>query len=493
MEDVTLYPRVRQDDAGPIEGKESASATPYGGQDVTNEGEWNSLEYRTTGSLFRAPSPKFYSLCESLNHRYSGRFPGGVLCAETETDIVEALAWCKKNKMRIVPRGGGHSYAGFSTAQDGLLVDTSKMRGVQVDVHAQTVTVGPGVRNSEVFQALQGTNLLLPGGRCPAVGVAGLVLGGGIGLATRQLGLTCDSLISTRVATSVGETLVCSSDQNYDLFWACRGGAGGNFGFNTSFTFRLHPVDTVTVYDLSWDWKEASTVLGSIAKLIDDETYKKVISCQFGLRTRGARVYAQGIFFGSAADARKALTVVTAAAKPNFEFVEERKIWPAMSYFYVEAGSDPYLSKSIVSNSALSEDTIQALVDDMNSWKERSVDSFASVSFFAMGGQDAEVSPTATAFVHRNAHFIVSMTAYWADSDSDSVSNANCEWLRSLYSKLSYRLGGAAFQNFPDPELVDWWTAYYGENYSRLVAIKNKYDPSRLFEYAQSIGNYPRV
>jgi FAD/FMN-containing dehydrogenase len=159
------------------------------------------------------------------------------------------VLWAKANGMPLAIRSGGHSYAGYSTTS-GLLIDVSSMNEVGAPDVEGRVRMGGGARNANVYAGLRPANRSITHGRCEGVGVAGLVLGGGIGFSQRRRGLTCDQLVETEIVTAAGERLVCNEKENADLVWACRGGGGGNFGVNVSVTFQTFPVDVMTVFKL---------------------------------------------------------------------------------------------------------------------------------------------------------------------------------------------------------------------------------------------------
>jgi FAD/FMN-containing dehydrogenase len=159
------------------------------------------------------------------------------------------VLWAKANGMPLAIRSGGHSYAGYSTTS-GLLIDVSSMNEVGAPDVEGRVRMGGGARNANVYAGLRPANRSITHGRCEGVGVAGLVLGGGIGFSQRRRGLTCDQLVETEIVTAAGERLVCNEKENADLVWACRDGGGGNFGVNVSLTFQTFPVDVMTVFKL---------------------------------------------------------------------------------------------------------------------------------------------------------------------------------------------------------------------------------------------------
>ena len=212
---------------------------------------WNQLARSLQGSLLKKDAPDFARIASPWNLHFASRIPAGIARCTSPEDVRACLLWARSNGVPLAIRSGGHSYAGFSTTS-GLMIDVSLMNGVG-DVHpAGRVRMGGGARNANVYSALRPLNRALTHGRCNGVGVAGLVLGGGIGFSQRLRGLTCDQLIETEIVLPSGELLRCNEAENADLFWACRGGGGGNFGVNTSLTFLTFPVDVVTVFRLAW-------------------------------------------------------------------------------------------------------------------------------------------------------------------------------------------------------------------------------------------------
>ena len=175
---------------------------------------------------------------------------------------------------RLLPRArrggdsslGGHSYAGYSSCP-GLVIDVSPLNAISVAGAAGAsgrtpVTVGAGSKLIDVYSDLAAQGLLLPGGSCPTVGIAGLALGGGVGVFSRAYGLTCDQTASVEMVTADGVLRRCDPTQIEDLYWACRGGGGGNFGVVTSFGFSAQPIpEAITLFTLEWPWEVADSVL----------------------------------------------------------------------------------------------------------------------------------------------------------------------------------------------------------------------------------------
>jgi FAD/FMN-containing dehydrogenase len=179
-------------------------------------------------------------------------------------DVRSAVKWGVSNGVPLRARSGGHSYAGYSTLSGGMVLDLRNMRGVSVDTRNRTATIGAGSQLIDVYSALAARGVTIPAGSCPSVGIAGHALGGGMGLAARQFGLTADNLLSAQIVTAGGRLRTASSHSTPDLCWALRGGGGGNFGVVTSLTFRVHPVPrTVAGFFVTWPWSQAADALAA--------------------------------------------------------------------------------------------------------------------------------------------------------------------------------------------------------------------------------------
>lgn len=217
--------------------------------------------------LFRPGDQDYASHATANNQRYASIRPAGVLSCASQDDVAEAVRWCAKHGVPFAPRSGGHSYAGYSTTS-GLVISMREMR--QVVPRGRRLHLGGGTTNSDVYAA-RDAGLYFPGGRCPGVGVAGLTLGGGLGFNDRKWGLTCDRLVETRLVLSDGSVVRAADNENADLFWACRGGAGGNFGINTGFVFDAVPVGRLraTVFDVFFDLRAGVQVMNEVRNILD--------------------------------------------------------------------------------------------------------------------------------------------------------------------------------------------------------------------------------
>jgi FAD/FMN-containing dehydrogenase len=205
------------------------------------------------------PGDSGYALAsQSYNPRFDGHRPAAVARCTSVADVQRCVEVARDAGMPIAARSGGHSYAGYSTPDNGLVLDLRGMATVEVD--GGTAVVGAGARLMEVYAALAGAGRALPAGSCPTVGVAGLTLGGGIGVTARKYGLTCDKLTAVQIVTADGEQRTVDGG---DLLWALKGGGGGNFGVVTSFTFATEPAPDITVFALEYPAGSTADVVGA--------------------------------------------------------------------------------------------------------------------------------------------------------------------------------------------------------------------------------------
>jgi FAD/FMN-containing dehydrogenase len=456
---------------------------------------WAALARRIQGRVLQPSDSAFASFAAPANTRYDRIVPQGIVLPTTEADIAATLAWAHDHQLPVTTRSGGHNYAGYSSTE-GLLIHLGMLTARTVDTNAATATVQAGTRNNDLLDALAPTGLTWAFGRCPTIGISGYLLGGGLGLHTRRLGMASDTLLSTRIVTATGETLSCDENTNADLFWACRGGAGGNFGINTSFTFQLHPAPEVTVYRLAFDGRKADDVLLAMQDLITDPALLRSFAAQFGAKTSGTRaaraagnisLYAEGWYYGPQSELETILTRVTSVARPTSTYIAQLDGLRAQRYFSDETASDPFTTTSIVARTPMRAQDAACIIEHLRTWPGSSSGSGASVAFFAMGGADSDPAPDATAFVHRDAAFILAATSRWTAADGPAAPQRAAAWVGGVRRDVSPVLGPGSFVNFPDPTLPRWWDAYYGANYERLVKIKNTSDPAGLFRYPQGI------
>jgi FAD/FMN-containing dehydrogenase len=489
---------------------ESPSASPSEAEaGPPTEADWAALRTTLRGPLVRPSDPGYAVARELFEPRFDSARPQAIAFCEAESDVQRCVDFARRHGVVPTPRCGGHSYAGYSTGS-GLVIDVGRMN--QVTVGNGVVTVGAGARLIDLYAAIGPRGLAVPGGTCPSVGISGLALGGGQGVVGRALGLTCDAMQSLRVVAASGEVRACDPTTNGDLYWASRGGGGGNFGIATRFVFRTTPVGSVTMFSLHWPWAAAADVMGAWQAWGPGAPDALWSDCHLLARAGNPpgplSASVNGVFIGSASGVAPLLSGLRSlvGSQPDHTYISTKSYGDAM---VAEAGcsgmtiaqchlpnANPAgllqrqsaLARSDFFDAAIPDaavsSAIQAIVERQN---DPALGTTGGVLFDAFGGAINRVAPGATAFVHRSQRFLAQYFANLPTPASPSTVNRNQTWLNSLYGRLHPSASGQAYQNYIDPSLQDWPQAYYASNLPRLQQVKQRYDPDQLFRFPQGI------
>lgn len=446
---------------------------------------WNDLSSKLRGTLLRPGSTGFEASALPDNLQYASVIPAAVAMCATPEDVATALRWCRENGVAQVPRSGGHNYAGYSTTT-GLLIRLSDMNQVQYDKTNQTITTAGGAFNRDVGAALTPHKVMTPGGQCLTVGVAGLTLGGGLGFSMRSLGLTSDNLIASTMVLADGTDIVCSSEQNPEAFWGIRGGAGGNFGINTSFTFRAHEARNGTHFNIEFPLtRSAKALAGWFAMLKDMPRSMSCIWYALPPEKPGTQgtCGVVGLNYGDKDNTRDILApVMTAAGKPSSQDYIFDTYFAAVDWLAPGPSETAYMDRSRFIQEPWGNDEIAALADRLI----RRPAGLGDTSLFAWGGAIADTPADATAFVHRSQTALIKYSAVWNPGDAGAEATQTA-WVNDTFTAMQPYSTSSSFQNFPDAGLNDWADAYYGANLPRLSALKQQLDPERAFNFPQAI------
>jgi FAD/FMN-containing dehydrogenase len=427
--------------------------------------------------------------------RYDAIRPGAIVFCETAQDVWRTVRWSRRHSIRIVPRAGGHSYAGYSTCK-GVVVDVTRMSGITVNHAAGTATIGAGARLIDVDEALFEQGLMIPAGSCPSVGIAGLTLGGGHGFSGRKYGLTCDNVRRLTVVTASGQALLASQTQHPDLYWACRGGGAGQFGIVTSFVFNTHPAGDVVTYRATWNWSDAAAVVAAWQAWAPSAPDELFSMCDL-IATDGPGgpiVASNGQYFGSEAGLQSLLQPLLNAATPQTMTIRTRSFVNAaldwancsdVSRCHIgvpnaEIGRSDFLAKSDYVATPVPAAGIQVMIQRIEQRQNDPALGGGSILMDAYGGAINRVPKDATAFVHRDQLFSLQYVAA-------SSSTADADWLRGLRAAMGPYVSGQAYQNYIDPELASPNVAYYATNLPRLRTVKARYDQKNLFRFPRSV------
>ncbi|WP_437754926.1 FAD-binding oxidoreductase [Sorangium sp. So ce1389] len=453
-----------------------------------------------TGRVVLPGDPGYGDAREAYNARVS-RSPRVVVFCQDAGDVANAVRWATARGVELRARSGRHCYEGFSVIDAGLVIDVSDLHSVRIDRERGVAVVGAGADLLTVYDALGQVGVTLPAGSCPTVGIAGLTLGGGFGLLSRALGLTCDSLLAVEMVTADGEVIRADDKENQDLLWACQGGGGGNFGVVTSFTFKTHHVPEVSIFSISWPWAELPGVLQAwqaFAPFADER-----LTSLLTLKAESAGgISCVGQLLGTGEELRRLIqpllsvqAAVPFSVSPSSVSIETLPHLRAVGQFG-GLGSDPeqwtvhqhQAQERFKNSSAYAYERFDAgAIATLAAELSRAPSSRCLVQLDAYGGAVGRVAPDATAFPHRRALWSLQYQAYWNAPAQEAESVAWVERVRR--SMLPYTRG--AYINYIDANIEDWLTAYYGPNVARLAAVKAKYDPRELFRFPRSIPRAP--
>ena len=438
------------------------------------------------GKVLRPADAEFDGLLP-FNLRTTVR-PQVIAQCKTAHGVSLAVQWARQHQFALCGHGGGHSYEGFSSCS-GIVIDVRKMDAVVIDAANQTARIGAGCLLGDVAEKLFVQKFALPAGTCKPVGIAGLTLGGGHGLASRKFGLTIDSLLSAHLVDASGNELNASATENPDLFWALRGGGGGNFGIVTEFTFKVHPVNRVIAFRIVWPNNFPTAVLKkwqSFAQSAPDELgFVLVMSGGQGHIT-GIRC--TGLYLPQTASETPTVSKLKTLLAPLLSIGGPTLTTKQFSYIeaarYFAGNGDPdrvfFKAKSDYSPGAWTSEAVSTFIGAL-----RNLASPVAAIFEAYGGAINRVAETATAFPHRgDTRFCLQ---YYAEWSSASSTNGKVAAVRALYAAMRPHVPGYSYVNYIDLDLPDYAPAYYKANLPRLQTVKQQYDPDNFFHFAQSI------
>ena len=426
------------------------------------------------GNLF-LPDDRGYDSARMVWNGMIDKRPALIAQCRTTDDVVKAVSFASERNLLVSVKGGGHSFPGKSTCNGGIMIDLSQMHSTDVDVDNRTIRVDGGALLGHIDVAAQPHNLGTTTGIVSHTGVGGFTLGGGYGRTDRFMGLAVDNLLAANIVTASGEVLRASADENPDLFWAIRGG-GGNFGVATEFEFRLHPFMS-TIYGGNATFKLDAEFLLLYGELAATLPVEASIEPQIRTDADGNSVVnLQLCYCGDLAMGEKVMAPVLKIAKPLSADIG------AMEYSVFQTGADVslgpgkqyYLKSGLITE--IVPELAEIIVDHMgrdkpvNSWMQH------------LGGVPATVAPNAMAYSHRNA--LLNLGIMVVSEDPAAMDN-NIANARAFYKDAAPYTDGF-YTNLNDD--TDGKTrGNYGENYPRLVAAKDKYDPGNLFRLNANI------
>lgn len=453
--------------------------------------EWATLEAQLSGHVILPGDPSYDTDRQEANPAFQYRPIAIVYCA-SEDDVVTSLAFAAETRIAFTVRSGGHSTAGYSVC-NGLVIDISLMNDVVIDASNARIIAGAGANWDKFNGTLGRSGWHVPTGACGSVCVAGFVQGGGYGYTSRKYGIQSDCVESFRIALAPGHPLglvaIASAEVNPDLFWALRGGTGGNFGVVTQVVYRAVQLPSVWAWAISWDAAHAAQALAlmqaefTLSGCPDELGYMMNIGC-----FKGQPVYmAQGMYAGSRDAGMAAIASLLALPSARL-LVDQVGSYPAMDAYLEDnpfplpdqPEGTPEGKRSCYIAQPMAQADWQRVVDYMatspNPWSLAYTEPY--------GGAINRVPAADSAFVHRSAAFDFVVDVFWRDEAEQARMLA---WVDGLMALVAPFANGEVYQNYPQADLANWPQAYFGAAYPRLQQVKAKYDPTNFFRYAQSI------
>jgi hypothetical protein len=447
---------------------------------MLTESALQKLRETLRGETFRPGEPG-YDAARTVPNAMIDRRPAIIARCTGAADVIACVRFARECEAIVAVRGGGHSVAGKSVCDGGLVIDLSAMKGIRVDPARRTARAETGLKLGEFDRETQAFGLATTLGVVPTVGIAGLTLGGGWGNLHAKYGLAIDNVIGADVVTADGQLLTANATENPDLYWGVRGGSG-NFGIVTSLEYRLHPVGPVfggAVFHPAAKAKEVLRFWREYAASIPDE-----LVVQGGSLTLPDGVAAFGIagcYCGPVSEGENVLRPLRAFGQPMAD------AFGVMSYLQIQGMFESFFppGRLVYTKSnfirSMNDETVDALV----SWVGKSPSRYTFAPFIEhWHGAATRVAPTDTAFPHRQYSWNLLAWSMW---ESPADSEKNIKWNRDCCEALRPLLIPSAYSNYLTDEGEAVTREAYGPNYERLVVLKKKYDPSNFFRMNHNI------
>jgi hypothetical protein len=456
--------------------------TTSGVECVINGTAIDKLASKLRGDLITTDPPD-YDVVRKVWNGLVDKKPALIARCTDAADVITCVRFAREHDLLISVRGGGHSAAGRAVYDNGLMIDLSPMKGIQIDAKGRTARAQPGLRLGEFDLKTQTFGLATTLGIASDTGIAGLTLGGGYGWLNGKYGLACDNVLALDVVTADGQRVTANAEENADLFWAMRG-AGANFGIVTSFEYQLHPVGPVVggfvLYPVS-QGKEALRFFHEFSATCPDEvsTVGLLLSGPDGSLAVGIAA----CYTGPVGEGERILKPLRTFGSPLADLIAPRRYTEMQSLFDQNwvPGQLNYWKTSLMR--APSDEVIEVLLE----YAQKRPTPTAVIYFQQAHGAASRVQPSDTAFPHRFDHYDGGPWAIWRDrADTDRC----IRWALECWEALRPFYEPSAYVNAVDDAIRDddeRVRSAYGANFERLISLKNRYDPTNLFRLNANI------
>jgi FAD/FMN-containing dehydrogenase len=459
--------------------------------------DWSQLERAVQGSLALPSDASYDRLRLTQNPRYDAQRPLAVLSVASAHDVATAIHFAQDHGVPVAVRSGGHSYPGWSAggSPKALVIDVRPLHRVRLE--GTKATIGSGAALAHVYDAVSARGRAIAAGSCPTVGIAGLTLGGGMGVLTRAYGLTCDFVTAMQVVTADGKVRTVDRHHEPDLFWALRGGGGGHLGVVTAFTMRTVAPPVLQTAFLQWPASAAPAVIAAWQGWAPDNDARLWSTC----KVLGGQKHASGpvvlvsvSWTGPGGDFESRLAGLLSQAPPPSVSTRATRSYREAMFSYAGCSSIPVSQCTTGPGGALQRESLAATshvayapLDDAG------IDTIvgtvhnatglleAGISIDALGGKVRDRAPGATAFVHREALATVQYTATFPPGTPNQADH----YVRGFRSAMLPHWGNHAYVNYSDPTIKGYKKAYFGANAARLAQVRAAYDPDRFFTQPQ--------
>ncbi|CAE6411299.1 unnamed protein product [Rhizoctonia solani] len=450
----------------------------------------------------------YVPLALTSNLLYARKAPGAVVVPENEQHIRVAIECAKQHKIPLTVQGGGHSYAGYALNHKGILIDMRDFKKIHVDLQEKTVTIGAGCRWIEVYNHFKdkGYKQMVLGGKCRGVGVSGYILGGGISPFSRGYGLGIDNVTEMKIVTASGKFVTVpgeSEDANTkskldNLFWALRGGGGGNFGILTEFTTKIHdladPGGEVIYGSLTWELnlpgrqKDFETVI----QIINSKTWTDKITIDIIWQDKGKDPAGQlmVMYDGSMGDYQKEIAEFShLISDSRVQKCSWQDVAVIEQGWYAESPAFHHHTSFVLKQGQLTRKFVKKIGSLMEETRNKlsvyDPDGKAYLIWVHIGEETAVLEANDTAFPWRDAAYVGYFKLQWYKG---GIMDKMVELVKEAKMKLlPSTMGEVAYVNFVDRTIPNWQRAYYGDNYERLQKVKEEWDPEDFFKFEQSI------
>lgn len=435
-----------------------------------------------TGTVIYKDDPGYEQARRNWNP-FTNAFPLVFVFAHRNEDVSNAVRWARENDVSIRMRSGRHALAkDFSQTDGGIVIDTSQMTEVILNRATGSAVVQAGIRVGVLVRMLAREGFLAPFGDSSTVGIGGISTGGGITAIQRTVGVISDNILAATVVDANGNILCVSETEHPDLFWAIRGGGGGNFGIITSYKFRIHPAPArVGIYQIIWPWNQVEAVVDAWQRWAPSVDVRLGSILEAFSKTNGL-LRSQGIFLGSKEELVKLIKPLKTTGTPISILVDEVTLLEAIDFW--APNEPPFDDQYSTWSSAWEEGLLpEKGLDAIRCFLEAATGTESNFFFLNSGGAMNRVSPRDTAFFWRNTKYYVEWDASWTNA---SEAQENIELVEQTRARLQPYITGS-YVNVPDLSIKNYGQEYYGNNFARLRKIKAKYDPQNVFSFIQSI------